>query len=82
MLNQALGDADQYMNMRAKCNEEPNVLLKSTGKASGGMGDVDLFNSEALNYFRGMSSKIMPMADGGFMGWFNKGVNTRIPNEA
>ena len=27
-------------------------------QASGGMGDVDLFNSDALNYFRGMSSKI------------------------
>ena len=51
-------------------------------KASGGMGDVDLYSSKSLNYFRGMSSKIMPMADGGFMGWFNKGVNTRIPNEA
>ena len=36
-------------------------------QASGGMGDVDLFNSDALNYFRGMSSKIMPMASGGFM---------------
>ena len=36
-------------------------------RASGGMGDVDLFNSDALNYFRGMSSKIMPMASGGFM---------------
>ena len=36
-------------------------------QASGGMGDVELFNSDALNYFRGMSSKIMPMASGGFM---------------
>jgi hypothetical protein len=51
-------------------------------KASGGIGDIDLYSSKSLNYFRGMSSKIMPMADGGFMGWFNKGVNTRIPNEA
>ena len=51
-------------------------------QASGGIGDIDLYSSKSLNYFRGMSSKIMPMADGGFMGWFNKGVNTRIPNEA
>jgi|TARA_B100000035_G_scaffold197373_1_gene168637 hypothetical protein len=53
-----------------------------TNKASGGVGDVDLYSSKALNYFRGISNKIMPMADGGFMGWFNKGVNTRIPNES
>ena len=51
-------------------------------RASGSMGDVDLFNSDALNYFRGMSSKIVPMADGGFMGWFNKGLNARFPNES
>jgi len=40
-----------------------------------------LYNSESLNYFRGMSSKIMPMADGGLAGWWNKGRNTRVPNE-
>ena len=50
-------------------------------KASGGYGDVELYNSESLNYFRGMSSKIMPMADGGLAGWWNKGRNTRVPNE-
>ena len=76
-------DAERaFGTSRANVNPELNGITEITNKASGGMGDVDLYSSEALNYFRGMSNKIMPMADGGFMGWFNKGVNTRIPNEA
>jgi hypothetical protein len=50
-------------------------------QASGGMGDVELFSSDALNYFRGMSSKIVPQADGGLVGWWNKGRNMRVPFE-
>ena len=68
----------------ARVSEELDGITSITNapKASGGMGDVELFNSDALNYFRGMSNKIMPMADGGFMGWFNKGLNARFPNES
>ena len=58
-----------------------NVNESIKNKASGGYGDVELYNSESLNYFRGMSSKIMPMADGGLAGWWNKGRNMRVPNE-
>ncbi len=58
-----------------------DVIPKIKTKSSGGYGDVELYNSESLNYFRGMSSKIMPMADGGLAGWWNKGRNTRVPNE-
>ena len=78
----------QTLIQRGNLNAEERMLVEGVKKidipkkASGGMGDVELFNSDALNYFRGMSSKIVPMADGGFMGWFNKGANTRIPNEA
>ena len=70
--------AREYQKLLEDIYLEKNVLTK----ASGGIGDIDLYSSKSLNYFRGMSNKIMPMADGGFMGWFNKGVNTRIPNEA
>jgi hypothetical protein len=58
-----------------------DAIPKIKTKSSGGYGDVQLYNSESLNYFRGMSSKIMPMADGGLAGWWNKGRNTRVPNE-
>lgn len=71
--------AREYQNLLDEFYVQPNAIKN---QASGGMGDLDLYSSKSLNYFRGMSSKIMPMADGGFMGWFNKGVNTRIPNEA
>ena len=71
------------INKSDPSNQMKDAIDKMTkNQASGGMGDVELFNSDALNYFRGMSSKIVPMADGGFMGWFNKGVNTRIPVES
>ena len=67
----------------ARVTEELDGITSITNapKASGGMGDVDLFNSDALNYFRGMSSKIVPMADGGLVGWWNKGRNMRVPSE-
>ena len=75
-------DAERaFGTSRANVNPELNGITEITNKASGGMGDLDLYSSEALNYFRGMSNKIMPMADGGFMGWWNKGRNVRIPNE-
>ena len=75
-------DAERaFGTSRANVDPELNGITEITNKASGGMGDVDLYSSEALNYFRGMSNKIMPMADGGFMGWWNKGRNVRIPNE-
>ena len=50
-------------------------------QASGGVGDIDLYSSKSLNYFRGISSKIVPMADGGLVGWWNKGRNMRVPSE-
>ena len=75
-------DAERaFGTSRANVSPELDGITNITNKASGGMGDVDLYSSEALNYFRGMSNKIMPMADGGFMGWWNKGRNVRIPNE-
>ena len=73
---------EQLMQMKQPSFDQYNSPIGPQPKASGGVGDVNLYSSKSLNYFRGMSSKIMPMADGGFMGWFNKGVNTRIPNEA
>ena len=73
---------EQLIQMRQPSFDQYDNPIGPQPKASGGVGDVDLYSSKSLNYFRGMSSKIMPMADGGFMGWFNKGVNTRIPNEA
>ena len=76
-------DAERaFGTSKANVSPELDGITNITNKASGGMGDVDLYSSEALNYFRGMSNKIMPMAGGGFMGWFNKGVNTRIPVES
>ena len=71
--------AREYQKLLEDYYMEPNIIKD---QASGGIGDIDLYSSKSLNYFRGMSSKIMPMADGGFMGWFNKGVNTRIPVES
>ena len=73
---------EQLMQMKQPSFEQYSSPIGPQPKASGGMGDVDLYNSKSLNYFRGMSSKIIPMADGGFMGWFKKGVNTRIPVES
>ena len=70
------------INKSDPANQMKDAIDKMTkNKASGGMGDVELFNSDALNYFRGMSSKIVPQADGGLVGWWNKGRNVRIPNE-
>ena len=63
----------QTLIQRGNLNAEERMLVEGVKKidipkkASGGMGDVELFNSDALNYFRGMSSKIIPMASGGFM---------------
>ena len=77
----------QTLIQRGNLNAEERMLVEGVKKidipkkASGGMGDVELFNSDALNYFRGMSSKIVPQADGGLVGWWNKGRNVRIPNE-
>ena len=52
--------------------------------ASGSMGEMNLYDSGAKQYFRKISNNmnIPKFADGGFMGWFNKGVNTRIPVES
>lgn len=78
----APSDAERaFRSSKANVSPEVDGITNISNKASGGMGDVDLYSSEALNYFRGMSNKIMPMADGGFMGWWNKGRNVRIPNE-
>ena len=75
-------DAERaFGTSRANVNPELNGITEITNKASGGMGDLDLYSSEALNYFRGMSNKIMPMADGGLVGWWNKGRNMRVPSE-
>ena len=63
--------------------EKPGVFdVTNAPKASGGIGDLNLYSSEAMNYFRGMSSKIVPMADGGLVGWWNKGRNMRVPSES
>ena len=70
--------AREYQNLLDEFYVQPNVIKE---QASGGIGDVELFNSDALNYFRGMSSKIVPMADGGLVGWWNKGRNMRVPSE-
>ena len=70
------------INKSDPANQVKDAINKMTkNKASGGVGDVELFNSDALNYFRGMSSKIIPMADGGLVGWWNKGRNMRVPSE-
>ena len=68
----------------SKANVAPELdgITNISNKASGGMGDLDLYSSEALNYFREMSNKIMPMADGGLVGWWNKGRNMRVPSES
>ena len=60
---------------------KPNVIKE---QASGGIGEMNLYHSGAKQYFRNISNNmdIPKFADGGFMGWFNKGVNTRIPNES
>ena len=55
----------QTLIQRGNLNAEERMLVEGVKidipkKASGGMGDVELFNSDALNYFRGMSSKSMP----------------------
>ena len=44
--------------------------------ASGSMGEMNLYDSGAKQYFRKISNSmnIPKFADGGFMGWFNKGV--------
>lgn len=61
-------------------------LKDITPKSGGGMGNMELHNSSALNYFKGISSKITPLADGGLLGglteWWNRGRNTRVPNES
>ena len=72
---------EQLIQMKQPSFDQYNSPIGPQPKASGGMGDVDLFNSDALNYFRGMSSKIVPMADGGLVGWWNKGRNMRVPSE-
>ena len=62
--------------------EKPGVFdVTNAPQASGGIGDLNLYSSEAMNYFRGMSSKILPMADGGIVDWWNKGRNMRVPSE-
>ena len=55
-----------------------------TKQASGGIDEMNLYDSKSKQYFKNISNNIdIPkFADGGFMGWFNKGVNTRIPNES
>lgn len=62
-----------------------DIIPKIKPKASGGMGNMELHNSSALNYFKGISGKITPLADGGLLGglseWWNRGRNTRVPNE-
>ena len=61
-------------------------LKDITPKSGGGMGNMELHNSSALNYFKGISNKITPLADGGLLGglteWWNRGRNTRVPNES
>ena len=73
---------EQLMQMKQPSFDQYNSPIGPQPKASGGVGDVELFNSDALNYFRGMSSKIVPMADGGLVGWWNKGRNMRVPSES
>ena len=62
-----------------------DIIPKIKPRASGGMGNMELHNSSALNYFKGISGKITPLADGGLLGglseWWNRGRNTRVPNE-
>ena len=83
---QAARGIQKRLNVQNKsnpANQARDTAARMTkNKASGGMGDVELFNSDALNYFRGMSSKIVPMADGGLVGWWNKGRNMRVPSES
>ena len=55
--------------------------------AGGGMKDLELYNNNSLNYFRNMSNTVMTKAaDGGMfsnlINWWNKGRNTRVPNES
>ena len=52
-------------------------------QASGGMGEMNLYDSKSKQYFRKISNSmnIPKFADGGFLGWWNKGRNVRIPNE-
>ena len=62
-----LSTKEKLLQMRQPSFDQYTSPIGPMPRASGGMGDVDLYSSQALNYFRGMSSKIMPMASGGFM---------------
>ena len=50
-------------------------------QASGGMGEMNLYDSKQSNAEKFLTVDIPKFADGGFLGWWNKGRNVRIPNE-
>ena len=75
---------EQLMQMRQPSFDLYNSPIGPQPKASGGAGEMNLYDSKSKQYFRNISNNlsIPKFGGGGFMGWFNKGVNTRIPNEA
>ena len=68
---------------------DPNVmqnLMKGVlpqPQASGGINNMNLYESSSKQYFKKVSNnmKIPNFGGGGVVDWWNKGRNTRVPNE-
>ena len=75
---------EELLQMKQPSFDQYSSPIGPMPKASGGVGEMNLYDSKSKQYFRNISNNmdIPKFADGGFMGWFNKGVNTRIPNES